>query len=170
MRCLPWQGPGLHGLTVSGFSPLHWSPIRQVTSRLSIPSPQVTEHCGRQQTHSFSQRSVCGGHTGNSQCRDNKPAWSPIFTSNVSQSNWQTISEETFLALFRLNFSVRGSQLYFMTCLLTSLSGLYKITNNIHLNSFYFKVPNSWETIRLQDHKLGFCDSFITFLIYVTFI
>lgn len=43
----PWQGPSLHGLTISGFSPLHWSPIRQVTILLSIPSPHVAEHCGR---------------------------------------------------------------------------------------------------------------------------
>lgn len=48
--CSPWQGPSRHGLTASGFSPLHWSPIRHVTRRRSIPSPQVTEHCGGVQT------------------------------------------------------------------------------------------------------------------------
>lgn len=49
----PWQGPSLHGLTASGFSPWHWSPMRHVTSLLSIPSPQVTEHWRRAQTIHF---------------------------------------------------------------------------------------------------------------------
>ncbi len=41
---LPWQGPGLQGLCDSGFSPMHWSPIRQVTRRRATPSPHDTEH------------------------------------------------------------------------------------------------------------------------------
>lgn len=41
---LPWQDPGLQGLCDSGFSPVHWSPIRHVTERRATPSPQVTEH------------------------------------------------------------------------------------------------------------------------------
>lgn len=48
--CSPWQGPSRHGLTASGFSLLHCSPIRHVTRRLSTPSPQVTEHWGSAQT------------------------------------------------------------------------------------------------------------------------
>lgn len=41
---LPWQGPGLQGLCDSGFSPVHWSPMRHVTRRRATPSPQDTEH------------------------------------------------------------------------------------------------------------------------------
>lgn len=41
----PWHGPGRHTRTFSGLSPPHCSPVRQLISRLSVPSPQLTEHC-----------------------------------------------------------------------------------------------------------------------------
>ena len=95
---LPWQGPGLHCLTFSGLSPLHWSPIRQVTRRLSIPSPQVTEHCGRAQTATHSR--IVKEHkwrqlkqpTGNVRIGgwDGKSTWGPAVTNkhNVWLHSW----------------------------------------------------------------------------------
>jgi len=41
---LPLQGGSLQTLTDSGFSPSQWSPARHMICRVSVPSPQVTEH------------------------------------------------------------------------------------------------------------------------------
>lgn len=45
---LPSQGASLQGLMDSGRSPSQRSPARHRTCRLSVPSPQVTEHCWTQ--------------------------------------------------------------------------------------------------------------------------